>query len=84
MAYQLVYTKTAVADIHKLDIVAKRSLKKKLELYIQNPFHYAQKLIHSALGSYRWRIGNYRVVFDIQGETIVVLRVDHRREIYKY
>ncbi|TKB76764.1 MAG: hypothetical protein E8D45_05755 [Nitrospira sp.] len=28
-------------------------------------------------------MGDYRVVFDLVGEEIVVLRVGHRREIYK-
>jgi len=36
-----------------------------------------------ALGSYRLRIGDYRVIFDIIGNDIVVLRIGHRKEIYK-
>ncbi|MBW2067248.1 MAG: type II toxin-antitoxin system RelE/ParE family toxin, partial [Deltaproteobacteria bacterium] len=30
-----------------------------------------------ALGTYRFRIGDYRVIFDIEGKDIVVLRVGH-------
>jgi mRNA interferase RelE/StbE len=44
---------------------------------------YAEPLKQSDLGSYRFRIGDYRVVFDLDGEKIVVLRVGHRRDIYK-
>ena len=29
------------------------------------------------------RIGDYRVIFDIEGNDIVVLRAGHRKEIYK-
>jgi len=81
--YKLVYTKSAAKDIKKLDAIAKKRIKKKLELYSQKPKFYAKKLIKSSLGSYRWRVGNYRVVFDLDRNNIVVLRVGHRKEIYR-
>lgn len=83
MAYKLLYTKTAFQDIQKLDTVAKKRIKKKLEEYSKKPFLYSKKLINSSIGSYRWRIGNYRVVFDIEKNSIIILRVGHRKEIYK-
>ena len=70
-------------DIRKLDIVVKKRMKKKLEEYANNYLFYAKKLVRSTIGSYRWRVGNYRIVFDIDGKNIVILRVGHRREIYK-
>jgi len=33
--------------------------------------------------SYRLRVGNYRVLFDIESDKIVVYRVLHRREAYR-
>ena len=83
MAFKLVYTKKAVKDIKRLDRVTQKKLKKKIELSIKKPLFYAKKLIDYKLGEYRWRVGNYRIVFDIDGRNIVVLRVGHRREIYK-
>lgn len=83
MAYTLLYTKSAVEDIHKLDTVIKKRIKKKLEEYAINPLLYAKKLVNSLLGSYRWRVGNYRIVFDIDEVNIVILRIRHRREIYR-
>lgn len=83
MVYTLLYTKTAARDIQKLDNVTKKRLKKKLEEYAKDPLNYAKKLADPKLGTYRWRIGNYRVVFDVERENIVILRVGHRREIYR-
>ena len=83
MQYKLLYTKTAAKDIQKLDTVVKKRLKNKLETYIKNPLIYAKKLTDFSLGTYRWRIGNYRIIFDIDIDTIVILRVRHRREIYR-
>lgn len=83
MPYKLVYTKTAFKDIQKLDNVARKRIKIKLEDLSKNPKSSAKKLTNSSIGQYRFRIGNYRVVFDIDKQNIVILRVGHRREIYK-
>ncbi len=83
MPYHLLYTKSAFGDIKNLDIVTKKRLKKKLEAYSKNPFLYAKRLINPNIGTYRFRIGNYRIIFDIDKEKIVILRIGHRREIYK-
>jgi mRNA interferase RelE/StbE len=83
MTYKIVYTKSVVKDIGKLDRVAKKALKKKIDLYISDPLKYARKLIRPSIGNYRWRIGNYRIVFDVKGKTVFVLKIGHRKEIYK-
>lgn len=81
--YKLLYTKTAAKDIQKLDRVVKKRLKKKLEEYSQDPVSHAKRPTNTLIGTYRFRIGNYRVVFDIEGNTMVILRVGHRSEIYR-
>ena len=83
MTYRLLYTRRAVRDIERLDPKTKDRIGKTLLRYEKDPVRHAEKLTQSALGSYRFRIGDYRVVFDLEGEKIVVLRVGHRREIYK-
>ncbi|MDZ7290767.1 MAG: type II toxin-antitoxin system RelE/ParE family toxin [candidate division KSB1 bacterium] len=83
MTYQFVYSRRAERDIDKLDAAAQKRIKKKLEEFKHEPFRYAEKLSSSDLGSYRFRIGDYRVIFDAEGANLVVLRVGHRREIYR-
>jgi len=41
------------------------------------------RLTDPRIGTYRFRVGDYRVIFDVEGNEIIVLRVGHRREIYK-
>ncbi|MCR4292457.1 MAG: type II toxin-antitoxin system RelE/ParE family toxin, partial [Candidatus Kuenenia sp.] len=48
-----------------------------------NPLLYSEKLSDPALGTYKFRMGDYRVIFDIEGNDVVILRIGHRREIYK-
>jgi len=81
--YELVYTKRAARDISGLDQAAKERIRGALERYAQSPFNYAKKMVDPALGTYRFRIGEYRVIFDVEGNKIVVLRVGHRRKIYQ-
>ena len=83
MKYKLVYTLRAERDIAGLDSKTKERIGKTLLRYKEEPLRYAEKLSGSILGTYRFRIGDYRVVFDLERDEIVVLRVGHRREIYR-
>lgn len=83
MGFKVFYTKSAFKDVQRLDSVAKKKMKAKIEAFSQKPFFYAQKLISPALGEYRWRIGNHRVIFEMRGKEIIILRIGHRREVYK-
>ena len=83
MNYNLVYTRRAEKDIKKLDSSIKSRIGNALLKLQDNPLLYSEKLSDPALGTYKFRIGDYRVIFDIEGNDVVVLRVGHRREIYK-
>ena len=83
MKYSLVYTNRADKDIQKLPPEIKRHIGKALLRYEQDPYKHSEKLRDPNLGTYRFRIGDYRVIFDLEGSDIVVLRVGHRRDIYK-
>ena len=83
MKYTLFYTQRAERDIARLDSKTKERIGKTLLRYQEEPLQYAEKLSDPILGGYRFRIGDYRVIFDIEGNEIVVLRVGHRREIYR-
>jgi mRNA interferase RelE/StbE len=83
MNYKIVFTKRAMRDISKLEPEIKEKLGDALRRYGKDPLNYARKMIDPSLGSYRFRIGYYRVIFDIEGDEIIVLRVGHRKEIYR-
>ena len=84
MGYELVYTRRAVKDISKLQQNVKERIKKALEKYAEDPLFYARKMADPTLGTYRFRIGEYRVIFDIEKDKLIVLRLGHRREIYRH
>lgn len=83
--FNLVFTDKARKDIAKIDKVSQRRLVKKLKFYIEqeDPISFAKKLVDVSEGQYRWRVGAYRIVFDVEGTNIAILRVQHRREVYR-
>ena len=56
----------------------------KIEQYAAAPASLARQVIMLTGSQYRrLRVGNYRVIFNIEhDETMIVLRVRHRREAY--
>ena len=83
MSYRLVYTRRAIKDIQKLEQFVKIRIGKALLRFEADPLSHATGLTNTDLGTYRFRIGDYRIIFDLEGDEIVVLRVGHRRDIYK-
>lgn len=83
MDYEVILTRRAQDDLRRLDRFVQKRIVKKLQFFAKDPFGYSEKLIDSSLGNYRFRIGSYRAIFDVDGNKIIVLRIGHRREIYK-
>lgn len=65
MNYNLVYTYRAERDIKKLDSSIKNRIGNALLKLRDNPLLYSEKLSDPALGTYKFRMGDYRVIFDI-------------------
>ena len=83
--YKLLYKKSAVKDIQSLSSPIRKRLGGKLEFFIdqENPLDFAEPLTKPADAQYRYRVGDYRIPFDVEDHSIVVLRVQHRREVYR-
>lgn len=83
MSYRLVYTRKSERDIRKLDPSVRHQIGKAILKLQDNPFEHSEKLTNPEIGTYRFRTGDYRIIFDIEGTDIVILRVGHRKEIYR-
>ncbi len=85
MSYKIVFTKESAKDIEKLDQTVKKQLYKKLVYFkdLADIKVVAKKLHNHEAGEYRLRVGNFRIIFDLDKHTIVVLRIQHRKDVYK-
>lgn len=85
MAYRILITKTAKKDIDGLEPIVKKRLGKKL-LYVTSLtdiVSVAKRLEGDMIGEYRIRIGDHRVLFDLDGKDIIIVRVQHRKDVYR-
>lgn len=80
-----VLTSRALRTLRKLPRDVQERLIGKLDWYCaqQSPLQFAEPLVGAAIGDYRFRIGDYRIVCDLEGGTLVVLLVGHRKDIYR-
>lgn len=83
--YTYEFTPQALRDLKKLPKDIQKRIIKKLDFYIfsMQPLSFAEHLIDYKIGQYRFRIGDYRVIFDLEGESLVVLTLGHRKDIYR-
>lgn len=83
--YQLVFSATAQKEIKKLDNQARQRIASKLKYFLDqpDPLIFAKQLIDSKIGDYRFRVGHFRIVFDVNNHNLEVLSVKHRKDIYK-
>lgn len=83
MDYVILLTKNAKKDIDRLDNVIQKRIAKKLIYLKSDPINLSKSLVDFEQGQYRYRVGDFRICFDIDGNKIVVNRIRHRKEVYK-
>jgi mRNA interferase RelE/StbE len=79
------FTSHSLKQFKKLPKKIQLRITNKLDYFClqENPLEYAEVLTNSTLGQYRFRIGDYRVIFDMKNKTLIIHDVGHRREIYR-
>ena len=72
-------------EFKKLDKFTQKKIKSYLENILDNPRSRGKMLQANRSGQWRYRIGDYRVIVNIQDERLIILALEigHRREIYK-
>lgn len=86
--YKIFYTEKARHDLRECEKNTAKRIIRKIHFFSQqtSPLTFAKKLTEHALGEYRFRIGEYRALFDIdkQGNIsiLMILRIKHRKDVY--
>lgn len=86
--WRLEFSKRADKQLSKMDPGVRRVIVSWLLKNIDgcdDPRAHGKGLTSNRSGEWRYRIGDYRVLCDIQDEELVVLAIEigHRREVYK-
>lgn len=79
------FKEKAAREINKLPAQDRARILRKLKFYArqENPLRFAEKLTDFRFGELRFRIGDHRIICDISGSKIIILKVGHRKDIYK-
>jgi len=75
-------SKSALKDLQKIDKKYQKIIFDKIKLLKDYPDTPNIKKLTNHYPPYRFRVGNYRVLFDIKDDVIQILSVKHRKEAY--
>ena len=84
-AYRIEVAPSVARRLRKLDQSARRRVQAAIELLASDPRPPGAKMLVGGDGEWRVRTGDYRVVYEIHDDKLVilVLAVGHRREIHR-
>jgi mRNA interferase RelE/StbE len=72
------------SDLPKIDSKNKARIKRAIETRLATqPQLYSKPLQRTLKGYRKLRVGDYRIVFKISEDLILILAIIHRREVYK-
>lgn len=85
MTHRIRLAPAAARQLRKLDPPARRRIQAALELLADDPRPPAATRLVGGAGEWRVRTGDYRVVYEIHDDVllVLVLAVGHRREVYR-
>jgi len=85
MTYKIEYLDSVYEDLESISKSEKIKIKKSIEQKLaHNPIEFGKPLQYSLKGLRRLKVGDYRVIFQVEPEKYVVLivKIGHRKEIY--
>lgn len=85
MSYEITYARSALKSLRKLDRAAAHRILRAIDALAQDTRPQGCLQISGGDGELRIRVGDFRVVYDVQDEELIVLvlRFGHRREVYR-
>ena len=86
MKYRVVWDEKALEDLRELDPkTAAKIIIRVRDYLVENPIHLGKALSGMFKGFYRYRYGDYRVIYAVSRREIIIIiaRVSFRRDVYR-
>ena len=82
MSFEIIWSEPASRSLKKLDRPVAKRIFEAVSRLRDEPYRWVERLVNSPY--YRMRVGDFRVIVDIQGERlrVLVIKVGHRKNIY--
>ena len=83
--YKVLFDKRVLKDLKRIDKQHQKEIIEAIEKKLAQDPYVGKRLLGDLSGLYRYRVGKYRIIYAIYEERIEieVIKVGHRREIYK-
>lgn len=85
MIYEILIEKRAEKDFKRIPFDYFNAIKKEIIALKINPRPNNSRKLHGSKNDWRIRIGNYRILYDIddQRRVIRIFRIKHRKDVYR-
>ncbi len=83
--FSIEYVESVKHDLRSISKGDKQKIRKAIESkLVNNPIEYGRPLQYSLKGLRRLRVGDFRVIFqiDVKANVVLIVKIGHRREIY--
>ncbi len=81
MNYKIAFKKSVARDLKKIAKEQANRILKKIEDEFPQKVETLPILTRKFSGLRKFRVGDFRVIFSIMGDTALILRIRHRKEI---
>ena len=84
--WDIVYKSSVQKDLKKIPKKIKPLIKRAIEEKLTvNPVYFGTPLKQNLKALMKLRVGNYRIIYSIKKETVIVfvIKIGHRKEVYK-
>jgi len=84
LLYTLQIDDKVIKDLRKIDKTWQKRILSKMKTTLTSNPHSGKKLVGNLSPFWRIRVGDYRIIYDIQDEivTVEVIKIKHRKEVY--
>jgi mRNA interferase RelE/StbE len=79
--YQIEYGPSALHDLDDFPARERAQILRKIER-LEHGLHGNIKHLHDAEAAYRLRMGDYRILFDVADDVILIRRIGNRKDVY--
>jgi mRNA interferase RelE/StbE len=79
--FQIEYGASALDDLDGLPARQREQIIRKIER-LQSGLHGDIKRLREAEAMYRLRMGDYRILFDVENDVIIIHRIGNRKDVY--
>lgn len=83
MNYKIAFKKSVSRDLKKIDREQAKRILNKIESDLPQKAETLSILTGKFSGLRKFRVGDFGVIFTIIGDTALILRIGHRKEVYK-